>query len=216
VSGKLNQKIIYQFKEKFEDDCIQLMLEAYYSLLASGRKVNEETENNITAQLVGFMKLNPLRSNLQINLERENYLDSDDIYDGIQDADTSLRIDIKYSTWHSTNEFEYFMEAKNLAENDWIKSSTGKKVEAYKLRKRYIDTGIDNFVNGGYPNGCLLGYILEGDNLRIVKQINQILKNAGRDIEILKKNRNYSFAYNFISKHSKSSLTLKHFLLNLV
>jgi hypothetical protein len=216
VSGKLSQDIIYQFKDTFEDNCIQLMLEAYYSLLASGRKVNEETENNITAQLVGFMKVNPKRSDLQISLERENYLDSDEIYEGLVDADTSPRIDIKYSTWNSSTEIEYFMEAKNLAEKDWQKITTKAIVDAHKLRKRYIETGINNFASGKYLNGCLLGYVLEGDNLKIVELINQSLKKEKRDLEVLKKLKKYSFDYYYVSNHKQSkSFILKHFLLNL-
>ena len=50
MSGSLNQDIINLFKAKFESNCIGLILDAYASLLASGRKVNEESENNITAQ----------------------------------------------------------------------------------------------------------------------------------------------------------------------
>ena len=59
---------------------------------------------------------------MQIHLERESYIDIDETYDGLQDADKSPRIDIKYSVWNSNIEIEYYMEAKNLAENNWIKN----------------------------------------------------------------------------------------------
>ena len=142
MNGKLNQDIINLFKTKFEGNCIYLLLDAYTSLLNSGHKVSEESENNITAQLVGFMKKSQLRSDLQIHLERESYLDSDETFVGLQDADKSPRIDIKYSVWNSNVEIEYYMEAKNLAENNWTKKSTGANVDAHKLRQRYIKTGI--------------------------------------------------------------------------
>jgi hypothetical protein len=112
VKGKLNQEIVSLFKSKFEENCICLLLDAFNSLRASGRVMTNESENNITAQIVGFMKKNPKRSDLKIHLERESYTDSEDIYDGIGDADKSPRIDIKYSVWNSNVEIEFYMEAK--------------------------------------------------------------------------------------------------------
>lgn len=214
MNGQLNQNIISLFKAKFESNCICLLLDAYTSLRSSGRQVNEESENNITAQLVGFMKKNPLRSSLEISLTRESYLDSDEIYNGLQDADKSPRIDIKYSVWNSNVEIEYYMEAKNLAENNWIKISTGATVDAHKLRKRYIKTGIDNFIGGKYPNGCLLGFILEGDTAKIIELINKLLIAEGRAKEELSNNNSYN--YHYISKHTGTSMPmLKHFMLDL-
>lgn len=216
MGGKLQQDIISLFKAKFEDSCIHLLLEAYFMLKSSGRKVNEESENNITAQLVGYMKKSSKRTDLQIHLERESYLDNEETYEGLQDADKSPRIDIKYSVWNSSIEVEFYMEAKNLAETNWKKNSTNAIVDANKLRKRYIETGITNFTSGRYPNGCLLGYILEGNIHKIVELFNQLLKIDKRDSEILSNHRNYDIDYHYISKHNGTSMPiLKHFLLNL-
>ena len=216
MNGKLNQGIINLFKTRFEGNCIYLIIDAYTSLLNSGRKVSEESENNITAQLVGFMKKSPLRSNLQIHLERESYLDSDEIYNGLQDADKSPRIDIKYSVWNSNVEIEYYMEAKNLAENNWNKKSTNATVDAHKLRKRYIETGIANFTNARYPNGCLLGYLLEGNTHKIVELLNKILIAENRTKEILVNNKFYNINYSYISKPDGTSLPLlKHLMFDL-
>lgn len=216
MNGKLSQDIINLFKAKFESNCICLLLDAYTSLQNSNRKVSEESENNITAQLFGFMKKNQLRLDLQISLAREGYLDSDETYDGLQDADKSPRIDIKYSTWNSNIENEYYMEAKNLAEKNWTKNSTGAFVDAYKLRKRYIETGIANFTNGRYPNGCLLGYILEGKSQKIVALINKILTTENRLKEILVNDKAHYVNYSYYSKHDgTSSPLLRHFMLDL-
>ena len=216
MSGKLNQDIVSIFKSKFEDNCVGLLIDAYNSLKKSGRNVNEESENNITAQIVGYMKKNPKRTDLQINLERENYLDGEDIYDGIENADKSSRIDIKFSVWNSNMEYEFYMEAKNLAENNWKKKSTNAVVNANKLQKRYIDTGIDNFTNGRYPNGCLLGYVLDGTTSKVVELINKLLISAKRKMEMLSWYNKYQVDYHYISEHKGTSVpTLKHFLLNL-
>lgn len=216
MNGKLDQDIINQFKVKFESNCICLLLEAYISLRNSTGKVSENSENNITAQLFGFMKKNKLRLDLQISLTREGYLDSDETYDGLQDADKSPRIDIKYSTWNSTIENEYYMEAKNLAEKNWVKGSTGALVDAHKLRKRYIETGITNFTDSRYPNGCLLGYILEGKGQKIVDLLNKILIAENRAKEILVSDKAYNVNYSYYSKHDgTSSPLLRHFMLDL-
>lgn len=216
MNGKLNQDIINLFKAKFEGNCIYLLLDAFTSLQNSNRKIGEQSENNITAQLVGFMKKSSLRADLQIHLERESYLDSDETYDGLQDADKSPRIDIKYSVWSSNVEVEYYMEAKNLAENNWTKSSTGAIVDAHKLRRRYIETGIDNFTSGRYPNGCLLGYVLEGKSHKIVELLNRILITEKRAKEILVNNKAHNVSYSYYSKHDgTSSPLLKHFMLDL-
>ncbi len=166
--------------------------------------------------LVGYMKKNPRRTDLQIHLERENYLDGEEIYAGILDADKSPRIDIKYSVWSSDVEIEFYMEAKNLAENSWKKNSSNTTVDAYKLRKRYVETGIDNFTDGRYANGCLLGYVLEGSSQTIVELINQIIMSDNRKDEILSKHASYGIDYHYISKHNGTAMpALKHFFLNL-
>lgn len=216
MSGKLNQDIVSLFKSKFEDNCIHLLIEAYNLLKTSGREIIEESENNITAKIVGYMKKNPKRTDLQIHLERESYLDGESIYEGLEDADKSPRIDIKYSVWNSKIEIEFYMEAKNLAENNWKKGSTNSTVDANRLRKRYIETGLKNFTSGRYPNGCLLGYVVEGTSQKVVELINQILTTDKRKDEILLKHKNYGIDYHYLSKHKETSMPiLKHFLLNL-
>ena len=66
------------------------------------------------------------------------------------------------------------MEAKNLKEKD------------SDLKRRYIDTGINSFVSKRYENGCLLGYVLEGDLDKTVAGVNKLLKKDDRGSESLK------------------------------
>ncbi len=214
MNGQLQQNIIRLFRERFEKDCISLLLEGYISLRNSGRQINDYGENNITTQLYGCMRSNPKRADFQIHIDRENYLDTDDTYAGLADADKSPRIDLKYSTWHSQIEHEYHMEAKNLIENNWKREATDAYTNANSLRKRYIETGIGNFISGRYPNGCLLGYILEGDIPKIAQLLNEILKTDKRDKETLSKHNDYEFDNLYISKHNSTLPSLKHFFLN--
>jgi hypothetical protein len=214
VSRQLSLDIIKLFKEKFEFNCISLLLESYQLVYDSGRKMADYSENDITAQLIGLMKSNPKRKDLEISIQRENYLDSEQTYEGLVSADESPRIDIKYSSWNTKEEYEYFMEAKNLAEINWQKNNQV-VIDAGKLHKRYIDTGIQNFLNGRYKNGCLIGYVLQGDTQKIIEKINSVLKKNKRDKEILIKHDQYQPAFCYVSSHSKTHITeLKHFMLN--
>lgn len=214
MEGQLSKKIIQSFKERFEENCISLLIESFQSVHNSGRVMTDYSENDITAQLVGAMKANPKRKDLQISIDRENYLDSDNTYQGLVSADESARIDIKYNTWHTSEEYEYFMEAKNLAENNWTKNNQT-LVDAAKLRKRYIETGIDNFITGKYSNGCLLGYVLQGSSDKIIEKINALLISAKRVSEALKSSNQYCKIGYYFSDHStQSNFRLKHFLLN--
>jgi hypothetical protein len=211
---QLSSDIIKLFREKFEFNCISLLLESYQFIYKSGRKMAEYSENDITAQLIGLMKNNPKRKDLKISIQRENYLDSEQTYGGLVPADESPRIDIKYSSWYTKEEYEYFMEAKNLAEINWKKSNQV-VIDAGKLQKRYIDSGIENFLNGKYKNGCLIAYVLQGDTHKIIEKINGVLKKNQREKEILIKNDQYQPAFCYVSSHAKKHVTeLKHFMLN--
>ena len=211
MSGGLRPDIIRMFKAQFENNCVSLLFESYTSLFASGRNFLEDSENDITAQLVGFMKKNPKRFDLQISVDREHYLDSEEVYEGIADADASPRIDIIYSTWHSNNEHTYHIEAKLLAENNWKKASVKTPVHAESLQKRYIATGINNFCSKKYSNGCLIGYILEGKIPKIVEKLNALLKADTREKEKLFATSTAGHTDSYLSQHDVVPLTLKHF-----
>mgnify|MGYP003458483668 FL=1 len=91
-------------------------------------------------------------------------------------AAKSSRIDMRYSTFWKSEECKYYVEAKNLKVND-----SG-------LKRRYITTGIDNFLDGGkyfYCEGFLVGYILEGTINQCVEGINKLLKKDRRENEII-------------------------------
>lgn len=212
MNGKLDPHIVKLFKDRFKSNCIKLLLESY-EVLYSETGLKELSENNITVKLVGLMKKNPERNILNISINREAYNDTIDSYEGITDANESARIDIKYSIWSTNFEYEYFMEAKNLAENDWIKSTTGAKVIAQKLCRRYIEKGIENFTTANYPNGCLLGYVLEGNAESIVSKINSLLIKDKRSEEILLKQRSEK-GISYLSKHEGTAVdSLQHFFL---
>jgi hypothetical protein len=197
---------------QFEENCISLLVDSY-NKVTNKSAFKELTENNITAQLIGLIKSNPLRTDLNISINREAYNDTDATYTGIAEADESPRIDMKYTVWNSNVEFEYFIEAKNVAENNWKKSTVTTPVNAKELQKRYISTGIQNFITGRYPHGCLVGYVTEGIPGNIVANINTLLTTESRVKENLTQ-RHGGFVQHYISSHTGSSINeLNHFFL---
>ena len=213
MSGNLNSNITQAFKIQFEENCVSLLI-ASYNKVPNKINFKELTENNITAQLIGLIKSNPLRLELNISINREAYNDSDATYQGVSNADESARIDMKYTVWNSNIEYDYFIEAKNLSEKNWRKSDVLTPINAKELQKRYISTGIQNFITGRYPNGCLVGYVTEGNPDNIVKSINDLLAGEKRNKEQLNKIKVGNFSPYYESIHTGTKMNkLNHFLL---
>lgn len=192
-------------------------MDSHRDLLNKGVSQKEADENAITVQLIGYMKKNPVSNDYKIDITREQYIDSEEVYKGAKDPDTSPRIDIRFMNWTSSEKFEYFFEAKNLYEKDFTKSGNKTPVDSKYYQKRYISTGIQNFVNGKYPHGCLVGYVLEGNPGNIADKINELLKSASRNSECLTKISEEGKQYCFISNHQGKLLSkLTHFFLNFI
>ncbi|MCS3801166.1 hypothetical protein [Niastella sp. OAS944] len=215
MSGFLNKNIIHSFRMQFEDNCVQLLLDSHKELLKTGKSFKESDENAITVQLIGCMKKNPISDDYKIDITREQYFDSDEVYSGLKDPDKSPRIDIRLMNWSSAEKVEYFFESKNLYENNFTKVGHKSSVDAKYYQKRYINTGIQNFIKGIYPRGCLVGYILEGNPEAVVEKINNLLKAEMRNGECLsKKFVNEKSQYCFVSFHNGGSLdNLYHYIL---
>lgn len=201
---------------QFEGNCVQLLLESHKELIGNGANFKESDENAITVQLIGYMNKNPISTDYKIDITREQYIDSSAVYAGMEDPDTSPRIDIRFMTWTSPEKFEYFFEAKNLYETDFTKSGNKTAVNSKSYQQRYINTGIQNFINGRYPQGCLVGYVLEGNSENIADRINHLLKLAGRSSECLKNKIAYGkIQFRYESTHTSIHKTnLIHYFLN--
>jgi hypothetical protein len=122
------------------------------------------------------------------------------------------RIDLRFAGWRSSTKLIYFAEAKNLIEKDAVKTGRKTNISATALLKRYIKTGIDNYLSGKYPlPGCLIGYIIQGTTDNIVTCLNKHLSES----EILIKQsfglQNFDDCY--ISTH-QDKFQMKHLMLN--
>ncbi len=195
----LNKVIVASFKRGFEEKCFQLITESYVTAVETKVIKLNWDENDVTSELHAHIKENPLRLKWSIVTNVEQHLPKDDITKEKGFAAKLPRIDLRLVTINSSLEYEYHMEAKNLKE----KSSA--------LKRRYIDTGINNFISGKYENGCLLGYNLEGTLHKTVYGINKLLKKDKREPEYLKEQENHLHDKYYESKHP-DDFTIKHFM----
>ncbi len=198
---ELTPVIYKKFRDAFEQKCFQLMIDAYQISLRERVIQLDWNENDISSELHRHIKENPLRIKWRISSNVEADIPKD-VPKMKGFADKFPRIDFRLTSFITTYEYEYFFEAKNLKENN------------SSLKRRYIDTGIDNFVSGKYANGCLIGYLLEGKIKETIKGINRLLEKDKRNTEIIILKDNKFFKSYYESDHLEIGI-LKHFVFDL-
>jgi len=167
-----NTQNISSVRNGFEYKCLFVLIESYHLMKYDMNFDSSWIENKFTKTLVSYIKGCEYSKRWELDVVREFYLDELSVED---DPDKTQRIDLRFANWINSINFEYFVEFKNLSENDWTKS-TGVNVHAVPLISRYITTGIRHFASGYYPqNGCLSGYITQGKTENIVNKLNDIL-----------------------------------------
>ena len=200
MAGTLSSFIFRGLQNKFNNLCINLLIDAYHSSISGNSISLDFEENDITAILHHYIDENPKRKEWEIFTNREEYLFDKDSIQVKGFAAKFSRIDMRYSTFWEGEEYKYFVEAKNL------------KSKVSSLKRRYIATGIDNFLTGGkYENcdGILLGYILEGSSENCKEGINKLLLKDKRINEII--NYNELIINNHkIYESSHSQRNIKH------
>ena len=170
--------------ECFIKACLAIVTTAYKKMKAEKRFDLKNDEPQLTAILIGHMievrNENP-NCALRISPEQPEY--DEKILRGIKHPKTAPIIDIKiFGAWVEEDQY-YGLEAKILVEKKWET-----RRPSY-LHKRYIETGIDNFVKGNYSRkmntGCIVGYVIQGNTSNIVSKINFRLINSSRTSEQL-------------------------------
>ena len=192
----LSSIIHKKFRNAFEHKCFSLVTEAYQA------SINEKTiqfdwnENDISQELCEKLDCNPKRLQWGISATREYHLSKKtEKIKGF--ADKLPRVDLRMSSITSKLEFKYFFEAKRLKEND------------SKLKRSYIDDGMNRFTSKKYPSGCMLGYLLQGNVNGTMKGINSLLVKDKRGTETLTSKKNDLHKNYFESKHIEIGV-LKH------
>jgi len=196
MAGTLNPSIFLGIQDVFRKRCKTLFIEAYQTSISNKSILLDFDENDITAILHNYIDENPKRKKWKISANREDHL-----FDKKADQKKGFaakfpRIDMKYSTFWEGDEYNYFVEAKNLKVND------------SDLKRRYIKTGIDNFLTDGKYSNCdgfLIGYILDGSIIDCVAGINKLLVKYKRKTEVLRSNNFLGFDL-FSSNHIIRSL----------
>lgn len=183
--GNADQKIAAKVRAVFEQRCIEL-LEWACVTLKHGKRINANWgEENITANLYVLIHNSQQSVEYDIHPECEHPFFSPDILDNKKKAKSANKIDLAFQHNWSGQRFMFYVEAKNLIENDVRKTGRKTKTRAAKVIDRYIETGIDHYLDKHYPLGCLLGYVLNGTVSGIVNAINSRLTNNNRSSEIL-------------------------------
>jgi hypothetical protein len=194
----LNINISNKFRNTFEKRCFRLIIEAYKISLTERIIQLDWNENDISSELHQHIKESSLRKKWEISTNVESHVPKD--IPKVKGFSAKFpRIDFRLTSFISTYEFEYFFEAKNLKQNDPA------------LKRRYINTGINNFISGKYVNGSLIGYLLEGKTDETVIGINSLLEKNKRQNEILNFTFNKLFNSYYESFHS-DRMILKHLI----
>lgn len=209
MSGRFNPEYIDCTLQILERRCLTLLCDGYCVVKSKGSVSIDKEEEDISKELLLSINANIKRMEWQIDIIPEYRLYKND---GIA-AKSAARIDFRFSGW-STNQWEYFAEAKNLIEIDSFKAGRKTKISANQLHRRYIETGIDNYLSSKYPqNGCLIGYILQGKTENIVSMLNICLCALNRKTELLQsKDLEFAdFISCYVSSHEKF-LSMKHLM----
>ena len=205
MAGTLTTSIFLKFQEKFKDRCATLFIEAYYTSISNKSILLNFHENDITAILHNYIDENPKRKSWKISTNLENHIFDKEVTFTKGFAAEFSRIDMRFSKFWQNEECKYHIEAKNL------------KLSDSGLKRRYINTGIDNFLAGGKYFECegfLVGYILEGTVDNCVAGINKLLIKDKREKEIIEKISTFLSIDNHFSNHPEKSIY--HLFLNYV
>ena len=194
-----SKKVLSKFQKGFEEQCFYLITKSYTSAIETKVIKLDWDENDITAELHEHIEKNLIKLSWPIRANTEQTLRKDGIKKRKGFANKLPRIDLIFYELGLSFKCKYHMEAKRLKEKD------------SRLKRRYIGTGIDSLVSKKYENGCLLGYILEGDLCKTVKGINKLLKKDDRDSEFLKAKAHMLHNFYYESDHGNSFI-LKHFM----
>lgn len=166
-------EVLPNVDSNFEQACLWIMTEAFKGMKEEKRYDLTWKETRFSACLVGYMQKIRQQNDIRLRIDPESHLYRGEILKGIEDPDTASRIDIKISGGWVKEDVYYGIEGKILVEKDW------RTRDASFLRRRYIATGIDNFVTGQYSDkmdrGCMVGYVVQGSASEIASEINNLL-----------------------------------------
>ncbi|ODS39848.1 hypothetical protein BEH94_02945 [Candidatus Altiarchaeales archaeon WOR_SM1_SCG] len=189
----------FEHKNLFEDSLqkyiFSLLENAYFDLMSDKKvNINKKDELKCTAQLVYFaIKLRNKNHYPFLFHPESPYEDMQEIVYGEVSPKTSSRIDIKIRKKDWDEESFITVECKRLDKDKY-----------HVLIKKYVDEGMDRFISGKYcaENNCsfMVGFIVDGDNLEIISEINAYVQEKYSDYDKLKKIKEN---LHYFSKHNR-------------
>lgn len=210
--GNVDPALVAQVRAAFEKKCLALLQWACHTLKSNKKVDTDWGEENISANIYTYIKDCQQSIDEDIHVESEHSFYSQDILDNKKKARKASRIDLVFQHNWSGKRFVFYVEAKNLVERDYTKTGRKQAVKAITVQKRYIETGINHFLSGYYPKGCLLGYVLNGTISGIVSSLNALLVNSGRNSEQLQLSSGTIPWQIFFSNHVSQNMQIDHCL----
>lgn len=198
--------------------CVEAIQLGYDRMITEKHYQVDWEEDNLTICLVKTINKTRFLARFHISINYQTPIYNEAMaYEGTNSL-RAPKVDFKFSTFSRREEYEYFAEAKNLSESDWQKAS-GSTVDASHYRARYIDTGIENYLSGRYPEGCLVGYIVNGAEANIVAGINRLIdsRKASPRIGLIRKDTSTTMSISYTSDNQSINgpLPLRHLILQL-
>lgn len=203
----------------FKMICIGLLDMAYSELCSAKVITRDFDENAITEALAYCINANPATIKMHITAITEKKLLPEGLQDVLPTVDDAYRIDVKLGGFGWSGEeyrTEYYMEAKNLYCQSFTKTGNTSITSPGRYAQRYIDTGIDNLLNGHYTSDTLLlGYVLVGTVKEAVDLLNHYLTKRTRGTEMIAPHNYAEFPHIQIGRSLHSnSVTLEHCFLS--
>ena len=203
--------------DAFEKGCLWLIIESFKRLKNTCNfNLIEWHEPFYSALMIAEMEKIRDEVDIAFQIDPECYQHYIEIIEKGLNPNKAPGIDIRIKGGWVQRDIHYAVEAKILVENDW------RTRRSSYLCGRYINTGIDNFVEGRYspiiPKGCLVGYVIQGSALNIKNKINALMILRERENEKLSNRHIINGCQDcFHSKHIRESdgkkLMLRHIFL---
>ncbi len=220
MSGSASSKVRGSFSS-IEKVSVNLLIESANAIIADNKYNLDWDEEQFSAHIISNMNKQDFteKYNLHIHIETK-LLNEDKLPIKGNNPKYLPRIDISIASWlfKKGEKEKYFFEAKNLYENNY------KQKIASQYLNRYIDTGIENFRTNKYTNGSLIGYVLNGEVIKVVNKLNIQLKkdrkkykasNCLRELEKIDLTRGYSSCYESVHyRDENENLEIKHIFLS--
>lgn len=188
--GSINSNIKQKFVLSFQQKCITLVCLAHDELCTRNTISQSMDEESISTCLASIIDDSNKAFEWEIHVSTEHRLTCANYIENPVLSKSLRRMDFRYEmdVWEKKDHprLRYYMEAKNLYQFDFKKSTNSRVTSARKYFKRYIETGINHIVNGTYPlDTLLLGYVLVGGIDPVVDGINSELCSLNRSGEQL-------------------------------